>query len=170
MLGYHSTPCDFFEPSRQIASSRERQEWIRWIHGWQSWCVMVTLTFHRQAFRGYITTYPEIERALRHFRRLINCELFNKRRVSKGWTVGFAPTVGMGAYGNHPHAHVLIALPTVASRAALDQSIIRAIRKTRLINREFQISAYLNDGGARYLVEHGTDRMVVPLLTPAWTE
>ena len=91
-------------------------------------------------------------------------------RTSAQTPVGFAPTVGMGAYGNHPHAHVLIALPTVASRTALDQSIIRAIRKTRLINREFQISAYLNDGGARYLVEHGTDRMVVPLLTPAWTE
>ncbi len=145
MLGYHSTPCDFFEPSRQIASSRERQEWIRWIHGWQSWCVMVTLTFHRPAFRGYITTYPEIERALRHFRRLINCELFNKRRVSKGWTVGFAPTVGMGAYGNHPHAHVLIALPTVASRTESPR-LLRRLQTLRRWSHEQEIKSFFTRG------------------------
>jgi hypothetical protein len=144
-----------------------QRSWADWIHSRARWTMMVTLTFRRQSARGYRVTKTAVEAALRRVLRLINCDLFGKRRTNKGWTIASAGTVDFGSFGDHPHAHLLLEAPAGVSEEQLCAVVERAAQRTSLVDRQRVYRQYVDVGGAEYLMKHGTDRMVVPLLTAA---
>lgn len=146
------------------------QAWTEWIHSRAQWTIMVTFTFKRRSARGYAVTQAAVENALRHLLRLVNCDLFGKRRVNRGWTVACAVTVDFGPYGDHPHAHLLLEAPLGVSDLELCAVVERASLRTSLVDRQKHYRQYFSAGGAEYLIGHGTDRMVVSLLSSALQE
>jgi hypothetical protein len=144
-----------------------QRAWADWIHSRACWTMMVTLTFRRRSAKGYRVTETAIEAALRRVSRLINCDLFGKRRTNKGWTIASACTVDFGSFGDHPHAHLLLEAPAGVSKEQLCAVVERAAQRTSLVDKQRVYRQYVNAGGAEYLIKHGTDRMVVPLLTAA---
>lgn len=161
-------------PAKGFAvSGRERrtlsaleQAWGRLIHETALWSSMVTLTFLRESSKGFRITQFAIERALRRLVRLVNHDLFGKRLTNKGRTLAHAVVVDYGLLGDHPHAHLLLAAPHGVTEEELCRVVERAARRTRIIARERHYRRYYSAGGAEYLIGHGTDRMVVPLLSP----
>lgn len=129
---------------------------------------MVTLTFRRHKRSGMNVMPTAVEHALKRVVRLINCDFFGKRRANKGWTIAHAVTSDSGRYGDHPHAHLLLAAPDGVSDEQLCAVVERAVQRTALVSRQRHYGQYFSLGGAEYLVKHGTDRMVVSLLTPAY--
>lgn len=154
------------DPSVKHRPDSIEQAWSEWIHSVAQWTIMVTITFKQRGVRGYKISQVSVEKALRRLVRLINCDLFGKRRANKGWTVACAVTADLGPYSDHLHAHLLIAAPDGVSEMQLCAAVERAALRTSIVNRERRYRKYFSAGGAEYLVKHGTDRMVVPLLTP----
>jgi hypothetical protein len=144
-----------------------QRSWADWIHSRARWTMMVTLTFRRRSARGYGVPEPAIEAALTRVLRLINCDLFGKRRANKGWTIACAVTVDFGTFGDHPHAHLLLEAPTGVAEEQLCVLVERAAQRTSLVDQQRVYRRYVSVGGAEYLMKHGTDRMVVSLLTQA---
>jgi len=75
---------------------------------------------------------------------------------------------GLRRYGDHPHAHLLLAAPEGVSEEQLCKVVERAVHRTSLVDRQRDYGQYYSTGGAEHLIKHGTDRMVVSLLTPAY--
>lgn len=144
------------------------REWAIWLHSKASWSVMATLTFKRCSAKGFTFSQPAIEDALKHLIRLINCDFFGKKRTNNGWTVACAVTLDYGAYGDHPHAHILIEAPNGVTHEQLCVVIDRAASRTRQINQQRHFRRYTDLKGSEYLVKHGIDRMVTALLTHAY--
>jgi hypothetical protein len=141
--------------------------WTQMLHSVAEWSLMVTFTFRRQSAKKFRVTQQAIENALRRLLRLVNHDLFGKRLTNKGWTVAHAVVVGFGTSGDHPHAHLLLKAPRGFTDEELCRVIERAARRTRIIDQHRDYRQYYSAGGAEYLIGHGTDRMVVSLLTPA---
>lgn len=144
-----------------------KRDWIGWIDQMAPWTIMVTLTFGRFGPRGFKVTQTTVQSALERLLRLINCDLFGKRRTNKGWTIAHAVTFDWGAYGDHPHAHLLLTAPDGVTDRQLCAVVERAARRIRIVNRERRYKQYYSSGGTEYLIDHGTDRMVVSLIAPA---
>ncbi len=153
--------------SRRLSSKLDRA-WTEWIHSTAKWSIMVTLTFKRHTIKGFRVTPVGAEKALRHLLRLINCDLYGKRRVNRGWTIGCAAVIDFGVLGDHPHAHLLLAAPDALTDRELCAVVERAVQRTALIDRQRRYRQYFSAGGADYLIGHGTDRMVMSLLAPAY--
>lgn len=158
-----------FSAPRHIKRVRNdlKRDWIGWIDQMAPWTIMVTLTFRRLGTRGFKVTQTTVQSALERLLRLINCDLFGKRRTNRGWTLAHAVTVDWGAYGDHPHAHLLLAAPEGVTDQQLCVVVERAVRRTTVVNRERRYKQYYSAGGTEYLIDHGTDRMVVSLIAPA---
>lgn len=144
------------------------REWTIWLHSKASWSVMVTLTFKRFSAKGSAFSQSALEDALKHLVRLINCDFFGKKRTNRGWTVACAVTLDYGAYGDHPHAHILIEAPSGVSDEELWAVIDRAANRTCKVDRQRHFRRYTDLRGSEYLVKHGIDRMVTALLTQAY--
>lgn len=153
--------------NRRPLSQLERA-WAQMIHSTADWSSMVTLTFRRQSAKGFRVTQLTIEKAVRRLLRLVNHDLYGKGLTNKGWTVAHAVVVDFGALGDHPHAHLLVEAPTGVTDRELCCVIERAAQRTRIIDRQRHYGQYYSAGGAEYLIGHGTDRMVVSLLNPAY--
>jgi hypothetical protein len=158
-----------FSPTRGSTRVRNHLEraWTDWIHPMAAWTMMVTLTFRRSGISGFKVTETAVQIALERLLRLINCDLFGKRRTNKGWTIAHAVTVDWGAYGDHPHGHLLLTAPDGVADRQLCAVVERAARRIRIVNRERRYKQYYSAGGTEYLIDHGTDRMVVSLIAPA---
>lgn len=152
---------------KQRLISEENRAWAKMVHGIAPWSVMVTLTFKRRDAKGYRVTPTGVEKAIRHLLRLINCDFFGRRLTDKKWTVATAVTLDWGQHGDHPHAHILLSAPNGVSDLQLCTVVERAAQRTKLIAPQRQYSRYYSAGGAEYLINHGTDRMVVSLLSHA---
>jgi hypothetical protein len=144
-----------------------KRAWTSFLHSKAQWDLMITLTFRRRSAKGFRVTQSSIEAAIKHLIRLINCDLFGKRQANKGWTLAHAATVDFGALGDHPHAHLLLEAPKGVSDEQLCAVVERAAQRTAIVDRQRHFRRYTDLGGAEYLIQHGIDRMVVPLLTSA---
>jgi hypothetical protein len=154
-------------PRRTRLQNQMERAWTDWIHPMAAWTMMVTLTFRRFGPRGFKVTEATVQSALERLLRLINCDLFGKRRTNRGWTVAHATTVDWGVHGDHPHAHMLLTAPDGVTDRQMCAVVERAVRRTSIFNRERRYKQYYSAGGSKYLIGHGTDRMVVSLTAPA---
>lgn len=150
--------------SGSLAQKRELEHaFAKWIHHSSEWTHFVTLTFHRRTPCGQPVTNRMVEDALRHLFRSLSCKFYGKHRVNRGQSIFYVTVLDWGSYGDHPHAHILFKAPNGTTFDEFSSLIDSKANRIRLCNRERRIRPYLNFNGARYLVEHGIDRMVVSL-------
>ena len=148
--------------------TRLNSAWVDWVHSFAPWSIMVTYTFKRLSPLGFRATENTVMRAVKRILRLVNCDLFGKRRTNKGWTIAHAVVVDHGPSRDNLHAHLLVATINGVPPQRLCALLERAIQRTHLVDRQRDYRAYYSPGGSGYLIDHGTDRMVVSLLAPTF--
>lgn len=150
--------------SGSLAHKRELEHaFAKWIHHSVEWTHFVTLTFRRRTSSGQPVTTSMVEDALRHLFRSLSCKFYGKHRVNRGQSIFYVTVLDWGAYGDHPHAHILFKAPKETTYDEFSSLIDSKASRIRLCNRERKILPYLDLNGARYLAEHGIGRMVVSL-------
>jgi hypothetical protein len=78
-----------------------------------------------------------------------------------------AVSLGWGVYGDHPHLHFCFAGPPCMDYDSFSRILEKSAKGTRWMNRQLKVEAYRDRGWMRYLVEHGADQLIVPLITPS---
>lgn len=137
--------------------------YIDWLHTRGEFTHFITLTFSLIDAVGLRTTQQHIEQALRHLLRRLACSIHGKRQSKYRPPLRSMLTIDWGRSGNHPHAHLALESPKGMSYGQFSDLIKTSASKVRLLSGAPHIRHYEDAGGAKYLVKHGIDRMVVPL-------
>jgi len=74
---------------------------------------------------------------------------------------------GDGAYGDHPHVHLAFQAPSGMSYNEMHQAIENSIQRTKGLGIEHDIQPYTSEGWLTYMLDHGTDGLLVELTSPA---
>jgi hypothetical protein len=147
--GYNTTPL--------------KLEWASWLHGLAPWTHAATFTCKRLSIsKQPINDYILIGVA-KHLIRRINYQCFRKA-ANKGESIAVVVTFGWGVYENHPHLHFCFEKPAHLSYEDFSLLIEKAVDKTKWIHRQQCIKPYIDDGWTSYLLKHGTDNLIVPLI------
>lgn len=146
---------------------RETESWASWIHKFALWTHAVTLTCKRCNASGSPITPRIIEDAARHFLALLNHECVGKNRFRRGYSVASAVSYGFGTFGDHPHLHLSLACPAHLTTEEFSALIDCCADQTYWLDRERKILPYRGEGWSAYLIKHGTDELIVPLLRPS---
>jgi hypothetical protein len=73
-----------------------------------------------------------------------------------GWCVRYAP-----------HVHLALQAPFGMAYEAMNLAIVDALEKTRGLGAEYDIKPYTSEGWLEYMLDHGTDCLLVELISPA---
>lgn len=146
---------------------REAASWVSWIHEFAPWSHAVTLTCKRCDASGRAITTRIIEDTARHFLARLNYACVGRRSYRRGHSVASAVTYGFGSSGDHPHLHLSLACPVHLTAKDFTVQIHLCADQTYWLDRERTITPYRGEGWSAYLVKHGTDKLVVPLLRPS---
>ena len=146
---------------------REAASFASWIHVLAPWSHAVTLTCKRCDASGCAITPRIIEDTAQHFLARLNHACIGKSRFRKGHSLASAVSYGFGSYGDHPHLHLSLACPVHLTTEAFTALINRCADQIFWLNRMRTITPYLDEGWSAYLVKHGTDKLVMPLLRPS---
>ena len=155
----HSNPFSNSIPN----SSKLQNEWVCWIDTMALWTHSVTLTCKRQTSQSKRITNSILEDTAFHVVRIINSKCFGKE-AKRGRSVEVAATYGWGVYGDHPHLHFSFAKPKTKTYEEFREIIEAAANKTFWIDRQRYYKPYLDAGWSSYLIEHGTDQLIISLL------
>ena len=146
--------------------SRQTESWTAWIHQFAPWTHAVTITCKRFDPFGRSITPRIVEDAARHFLRRLNHSLFGKHRCRRGHSVGSAVCYGFGLYGDHPHLHMSLACPDRIASGEFTKIINRCADRTFWLNKQRTIKHYRDEGWSAYLLEHGSEQLILSLLHP----
>jgi len=161
-------PIDLIEPRWNYQYCRPRRltnAWAKWIHGLGPWTHAVTLTCKRKIGLGSPMPLKALIDIARHFLRRINYACF-RRRAKRGQSVSCAASYGWGIYGDSPHLHFSLGAPSWMSYGEFSAVIERAARMMVLVGDQRAVKPYRDDGWPKYIVEHGSDQLIIELLHP----
>jgi hypothetical protein len=140
--------------------------WATWLDGLARWTHVITLTCKRHDDNGRAFNETILIDAAAHLIRRLNYKCFGKR-ARKGESVGVAMTLGWGVYGINPHFHGSFECPGHLSYDEFSELLNKSANETFWINRERCIKTYDNAGWMEYMIEHGADQLIVPLIRPS---
>lgn len=135
-----------------------------WLHHGAHWTLAVTYTLRRRDERGKPINERILKSAATHFLTVLNVACFGQRRAKRGHTVGSAVSFGWGSYGDHPHLHFSLAAPTDMGLDAFSALVEEAARRTYWIQSQKGIKPDRDSGWIHYMVDHGTDNLIVELV------
>ena len=147
------------------STNRLTNTWADWIHELAPWTHAVTLTCGRITGGGYPITLRALLDIARHYLWRINYACF-RRRARRGHSVGCAASYGWGSYGDHPHLHFSLSAPSTMTYSEFSDLIDRAASQMALVGARRVVKPYRDHGWPKYLVEHGTDHVILELLRP----
>lgn len=151
---------------QRLTSDQIDESWIPWLASLAPWTHALTVTCKRFSSHNVPISETIVIDTARHFIRRINRRCFG-RRSRRIQIIPVVVTYGWGCYGDHPHLHFCFSSPTKMSFDDFSSVLEEASRKTFWIDRERHIEPYRNEGWMKYLVEHGSDNLIVPLITPS---
>jgi hypothetical protein len=70
-------------------------------------------------------------------------------------------------YEDHPHLHFSFEAPAPLSYEEFSSILEEAANRTYWIDRQRCIKPYADAGWTKYIIEHGTDQLIVPCITPS---
>ena len=133
-----------------------------WLDSLASWTHAVTLTCKRYSHRNNPIRDEILIDAAKNVIRLINHKCFGK--ASNRHSIAVVATYGWGVYDLHPHLHFCFECPAHLSYEEFSTLIEEAANETYWIDRQRCIKPYMDEGWTSYLVKHGTDNLIVPLI------
>lgn len=142
---------------------RLERAYVEWLHGRARFSHFVTLSFQLVDSTGQRITQKMLEDAVRNFQRRLVCNIHGRRRIKFRPPIRSVVTVDWGEKGNNPHAHLMLETPVGMSYGQFSVLVKKCANRVRLIEGGPHIRSYEDADGAKYLVNHGTDRMIVTL-------
>lgn len=139
-----------------------RQAYSTWLDSLSNWTHAVTLTCKRNSHKNNPIRDEILIDAAKHVIRLINHKCFGK--ASKKHSIALVATYGWGVYDLHPHLHFCFECPAHMPYEEFSTLIEEAASETYWIDRQICIKPYKSEGWTSYLVKHGTDYLIVPLI------
>lgn len=154
------TPLPFYVERLQ------RNRYVDWLIGFADWTHAVTVTFQRLR-SGSPPSKSATIKATAHFISVLNRKLLGRNRGKRDAKIPCAAVWGSGLYGDNPHVHLALQSPANLSYGDMVLAIESAIHRTRGIGFENDIQPYTSDGWLSYMVDHGTDYLLIELISPA---
>jgi hypothetical protein len=157
-----------FDPAIERYSSSSLNEAMgAWLHEREPWALAVTFTLRRQDRQGRPMSQRILIDTAEHFLIRLDAACFGPSKARRGHCVGSAVSFGWGAYGDNPHLHWSLVLPTHLELEKFIQRIIQAALKVYWIDRQHEIKPYRDQGWMSYLVDHGMDNVILDLVRPS---
>jgi hypothetical protein len=138
-----------------------------WLHQSAPWMLAVTLTLRRRDQMGRPISERILFDTARHFLILLNVACFGSRKARRGHSVQVAVSFGWGAYRDNPHLHFSFTVPVHLTLDQLVSFVEEASRRTYWIDRHRDIQPYRDRGWMEYMVDHGSDNVILELLRPS---
>ena len=127
-----------------------------WTHG-------LTITFCKSS-NGFPPSHEEVCRRSRLFLSRLNRHIYGRHGTRrKKFRIASAGFIGFGAYGNHPHVHLVLAGPQDFSIEAFTDLISSNIKSTRGLGSEFDIQTYYGQRWLDYMLKHGFQSLMPEL-------
>jgi len=128
---------------------------VQWLQGLADWTHAVTLTLN--PLRSEAEMNPiEIAKRCRLFLSRLNRRIYGRHGVRrKSFRVASAAVYGCGAYGTHPHIHLILQKPPKCTHEEFAQSIHSIASTTKGLAQQHVVKRYFSSGWINYMVEHG---------------
>lgn len=138
-----------------------------WLSNLGDWDLSVTLTFSRNK-AGTSPPIGSIEKCCRLFLSRLNRRIFTRNGVRRNdYRIASAAVLGTGAYGDHPHAHWVLACPNDMTKAEFANVVSEVARSTKGVGLQIDIQAYRDKGWLDYMIDHGFDGLIDQVCFPA---
>lgn len=144
----------------------QRDEYAKWFNDYAEWTHAVTVT-PILSRKGFPRTKSPTINATAHFVNVLNRKVLGNARARKGHRIACVAVYGDGAYGDSPHVHLAFQAPSGMSYDEMHQAIEHSIQRTNGLGVEYKIKRYSSEGWLTYMLDHGTDGLLVELTTPA---
>jgi hypothetical protein len=132
---------------------------------------LVEFVFFAVNVDGGHVVFPRAKRptlsATAHFINVLNRRLFGNSMSRKGRRIACVAVYGDGAYGDSPHVHLAFQAPADMSYENMYQAIEHSIQRTKGLGIEHDIQPYKSEGWLEYMLDHGTEGLLVELISPA---
>ena len=151
----------------QTKRTRLSQAYAVWLDTLSQWTVAATFTLKRHNERGTPSNQRILEDTARHFLKVLNTACFGASKAKRGYTVGCAASYGWGVYGLHPHLHFSLAAPAHLEQDRFVSLIKDVASRLFWIHRQHKITAYRDQGWCEYMVDHGTDNVILEMVRPS---
>ena len=144
----------------------QRNEYANWFNDFAVWTHAVTVTAKPKNKDFSRSKSPTIN-ATAHFISVLNRKSLGNASARKGNRIACVGVYGDGAYGNNPHVHLAFQAPSGMSYDEMYQAIEHSIQLTKGLGRELDIQPYSSEGWLKYMFDHGTNGLLVELISPA---
>jgi hypothetical protein len=155
-----NTPSSFFIERLQ------KQSYALWFKDFADWTHAVTVT-SKPSRKGFPRTKSPTISTTSHFVSVLNRKVLGNSRARKGHKIACVAVYGDGAYGDHPHVHLAFQAPSGMSYDEMHQAILNSVLRTNGLGINPDIQPYTSEGWLTYMLDHGTDGLLVELTSPA---
>jgi hypothetical protein len=155
VLGSSSCATDGFSEKTKISNYA-----TPWLRNLGDWDLSVTLTFSRNK-AGLCPPIYSIEKCCRLFLSRLNRQIFTRNGVRRNnYRIASAAVLGRGAYGDHPHAHWVLACPSGMSKVKFANLVTEVAGSTKGVGLQVDIQPYRDDGWLDYMIDHGFEGLI----------
>jgi len=126
----------------------------------------VTLTFKRiDKSTGQCWNLEIVKKSCRVFLAILNKKLFGNSAIRQGKCIGAAVILDRGRFKCNPHAHLALVAPSDMSFEVFEGLIHISARLTWWVKGEGHVKAYWSEGWLGYMIDHGSDCLLLDLCT-----
>ena len=144
----------------------QQEQYTKWFADFADWTHAVTVT-PKPSRKGFPRTKSPTISTTSHFVSVLNRKVLGNSRARKGHRIACVAVYGDGTYGDHPHVHLAFQAPSGMSYEEMHQAIEHSIQRTNGLGTEYKIKRYTSEGWLTYMLDHGTDELLVELTPPA---
>lgn len=146
-------------------ASKLNQSMLLWLVDIAPWSHAVTVTFKKNR-DGRPVTANQMSDTLRHLCNLIDRACYRSRARRGKNRIGSFAVYDLGPSGKHPHAHMTLAAPLGLTSDEFSRIIRAAINRTALLDRQFEVESFTNEGWIRYCLKHQDFELNLELVRP----
>ena len=146
-------------------ASKLNQSMLLWLVDIAPWSHAVTVTFKKNR-DGRMVTPVQMRETIRHLYNLIDRACYRSRARRGMNRIGYFAVYDLGPFGKHPHAHMTLAAPLGLSHREFSRIIRAAINRTALLDRQFKVKSFTNEGWIRYCLKHQDFELNLELIRP----
>ena len=136
-----------------------------WLTQFAPWSHAVTVTFKKNR-DGRPVTANQMSDTIRHLCNLIDRACYRSRARRGKNRIGSFAVYDLGPFGKHPHAHMTLAAPIGLGHDEFSRIIRAAINRTALLDRQFKVKSFTNEGWIRYCLKHQDFELNLELVRP----
>jgi len=101
-----------------------------------NWTHSVTLTYKKfNPLTHSFTTNDDILKSTKVFLNTMNTSIYGHGATRKGYRIASIGSLGLGAYGSHPHVHLSLEMPVSSDPKVFTNLIYTNAKKVTLINQ-----------------------------------